>query len=107
MTIDAAITEAVAVAMVPVLAELRALRTEVARLASLAAPAALAPELLSVAQAARTLGVSSCTLRRWERDGRVQSVRRGHTVRIVASSLRPVDSAQVAELARAARGPRP
>jgi len=34
VTIDAAITEVVAVAMAPVLAELRALRTEVARLAS-------------------------------------------------------------------------
>lgn len=107
MTIDSAITEAVAVAMAPVLAELRALRTEVARLASLAAPAAPEPSMLSIRRFAERAGLSTCTVRRRLKDGSLPSVRVGGAVRIPASALQPSNSAQVAELARAARRPRP
>ena len=61
------------------------------------------PALMTVAEAARLCGVSSCTLRRWERDGAVQSVRRAHTVRIVASSLKPASADDISRAARAAR----
>lgn len=33
------------------------------------------PELLSVGEAAARLGISTDTLRRWERDGRITSLR--------------------------------
>jgi excisionase family DNA binding protein len=104
MSIDAAITEAVAVAMAPVLAELRALRAELARLAALAAPE---PSMLSIRRFAERAGLSACTVRRRVSDGSLPSVRVGGAVRIPASALQPVDSAQIAELARAARRPRP
>ena len=101
MTLDESLRVAVAAAVAPLAAQVAELRAE---LAALHAPAAQEPELLSVAEAARICGVSGCTLRRWEKDGRVQSLRRGHTVRIVAASLRPTDPAQVSQFAREARG---
>jgi transcriptional regulator with XRE-family HTH domain len=74
------------------------------RLAASTPPTQPEPALMTVAEAARVCGVSSCTLRRWERDGAVQSVRRAHTVRIVASSLKPASADDISRAARAARG---
>lgn len=41
------------------------------------------PEPLTIGEAARALGVSADTLRRWDRDGRVRTVRDGRNRRLV------------------------
>jgi excisionase family DNA binding protein len=104
VTIDAAITEAVAAAMVPVLAELRALRAQVA---ALRARSPAEPELLTVRQFAARAGLSTCTVRRRIADGTLSHVRVGSAIRVPSMALRPADPARIAELARAAREPRP
>jgi DNA-binding transcriptional regulator YiaG len=100
VNLDAALAEVVVEAIAPLVQQVAELTAAVQ---ALRAPAAQEPALLSVAEAARLCGVSSCTLRRWERDGAVQSVRRAHTVRIVASSLKPASADDIARAARAAR----
>ena len=102
MSIDAAITEAVAVALAPVLAELRALRDEVAEVR-----ASLPPRFVSLKEAAEALGVCAWTARRMCAAGELASRRAGRRVLVDAASLRPPSREQVAELARAARRPRP
>ena len=102
MTVETILADAVAARLLPELQSL--LRAELAAaVAALRQPAQPVPELVTVAAAARMAGVSQCTMRRYERDGLVQAVRRGHSIRIVASSLRPTDPATVARLAREAR----
>ena len=100
MSLDEALRAVVAAEVAPLVHQVAELTAAVQ---ALHAPAAQEPALLSVAEAARLCGVSSCTLRRWERDGAVQSVRRAHTVRIVASSLKPASADDISRAARAAR----
>lgn len=100
MTIDAALAEAVRSAVAPLAEEVRALRAEVAELLR-----SQPPRLVSVEEAAAALGVSACTIRRWEHDQQIASVRRGGRVLIDLSTVRPTDPAQIAALARQARTP--
>ena len=56
--------------------------------------ATMPARLLTVDEAAREARVSPCTMRRWEADRYVRSVRRGGRVLIDAASLRPDEPAQ-------------
>jgi hypothetical protein len=99
MSIDAAITEAVALALAPVLAELRALREEVAELRT-----SLPPRLLPLKEAAKRLCLDGRTLvSRYPH----AVVRVGRKILFDAAKLRPTDPSEVERLARAARGNRP
>ena len=93
----AAIREAVRAEMADHVARLES------RLDALAA--GQAPRLLTIAAAAEAAHVSTCTMRRWEREQVVRSVRRGRRVLIDADSLRPTDAAEVDRLAREAQQP--
>ena len=101
MTLDAALTEVVRAAVAPLVAEVAELREQIA---ALRAPAQAAPSLLTVKQFAARAGLSTCTVRRHIADGSLPSTRIGGAIRISASALRPADPAQIATLARAARG---
>jgi molybdopterin-binding protein len=46
----------------------------------------MAKEFYSSSEAAKTLGISVDTLRRWDRQGRIQTVRDGSNRRLVAAS---------------------
>ena len=67
-----------------VLAELRALRSELAQLAN-----ARRAEPVSMEEAARHLGVSTRTIRRWAKSGEVPTVRVGRTVRVRLDAVDP------------------
>lgn len=100
MTLDESLRAAVADEVAPLVQQVAALTAQVA---ALRAPAP-ADELLSVAQAARRAGLSTCTVRRRIHDGSIPCTRVGHSVRVPASALRPTDSATVSRLSREARG---
>jgi excisionase family DNA binding protein len=59
------------------------------------------PRLVSRKQAAEALAVSTDTLRRWQREGRIAAVRVGARIRFkredVEALLRPVDEGEVAK----------
>jgi hypothetical protein len=98
VTVDDAIVSAVGRALAPVLDELTVIRTELAELRR-----SQPPRLLTIAEAAATARVSPCTIRRWERDGVVRSVRRGARVLIDAHSLQPTSDDEITVRARTAR----
>jgi len=98
MSIDAAITDAVTVAVSPMLAELRALR------ASIDALRAASPSRLVTVDELVRLGYGSpATVRRRIADGTYPCVRHGRSVRVDLAALRPIDPATVAALADQAR----
>ena len=99
MTIDAAIADAVRAAVAPVLTELATLREQVAILVQ-SSP----PQMLSVAEAAKRMGVHPATIRRMCASGELAHRRAGRRLLVDASSLRPADVATVSRLAREARG---
>lgn len=69
---------------------------------------AAGPRLVTVAEAAEALGVSTRTVARWIRAGEVPVRRIGRSVRVDLAALRPLGDADVAQLAHAAReGGRP
>jgi hypothetical protein len=102
MSIDTAITEAVAVALAPVLTELREMRAELADVR-----ASLLPRFVSLKQAASAIGVDPRTLTAMAERGEIIVRRAGRRVLVDAASLRPTTKVQIAELARIAREPRP
>ena len=102
MTIDAAITEAVALALAPVLEELRAVRAELAEVR-----ASLPPRMISLADAAERMGVDPRTIVSMGERGDIVTRRAGRRVLVDAASLRGPDPVKIAELARSAREPRP
>ena len=58
------------------------------------------PPLVPPSEAARHLGVSIQTIRRWVRLEKIAYVRRGRSVRIDLSKCRALDAADVRALAR-------
>jgi excisionase family DNA binding protein len=94
MSVEAAITDAVTVAVAPVLAELRELRAAIEALR-----AASPPKLVTVTEACRITGLSPATMRRRIADHSIASVRVGsRAIRVDVGSLKPVDPAVVAAL---------
>lgn len=81
----------------------REVRAAVAELRAALPPA----PLVTVEEAARLAGVSVATMRRRVRAGEVPAVRIGRTVRIDPAALRPLEDAQVVELAHRTRFPGP
>ncbi|MGA7741191.1 MAG: hypothetical protein WBP56_14505 [Polyangia bacterium] len=101
-SIEAVIAGAVVAQLIPEIQ--RVVRAELAaQLAALHAPAAQAPELLSVREFAKRAGLSTCTIRRRVADESLPHIVVGTTIRIPSSALRPADPADVAQMARAAR----
>jgi excisionase family DNA binding protein len=62
------------------------------------------PELVSVAHAARQLGVSARTIRRWVRAGQIPFVKLGNTVRIDLTAVRATPPGQLQRQVDVARG---
>lgn len=60
---------------------------------------ALPPMLLSIPDAARSLGVSRSTLRRRLEDGSLPYVRIGRAVRVDLAKVRPIDDEEMARIA--------
>jgi excisionase family DNA binding protein len=58
--------------------------------------------LVTVEQAAAALGVSRPTIRRWVKAEKVAYVRRGRSIRIDLSRLRPLDASEVRAMGKAA-----
>lgn len=100
MNLDAALAEVVRAAVAPLVAEVAGLREQIAALRTPTPPESA---LLSVRQYAERAGLSACTVRRRVADGTLSHVRVGGAIRIPAATLRPVDLATVATLAREAR----
>jgi len=98
MSIDAAITDAVAVAVSPVLAELRALRASVDALRA-ASPSRLA----TVAELVRLGYGSPASVRRRIADGTYPAIRHGRSIRVDLVALKPPRPEMVADLADKAR----
>jgi len=98
MSVEDAISGAVAVAVAPVLAELRSLRETVDALRA-ASPARLA----TVAELVRLGYGSSASVRRRIADGTYPCIRHGRSVRVDLAALKPTDPATVAALAEQAR----
>jgi hypothetical protein len=94
MSVEAAITDAVTVAVAPVLAELRALRTSVDALKA-ASPSRLA----TVAELVRLGYGSPATVRRRIADGTYPAIRHGRSVRVDLAALKPPTPELVAKLA--------
>lgn len=101
MTVDAAITEALARALAPVLDELRAVRAELTEVR-----ACLPPRFVSLKETASAIGVDPRTLMAMAERGEIVVRRAGRRVLVDAASLRPPSREQIAELARSAREPR-
>lgn len=59
--------------------------------------------LVSVDEAARVLGCSGATVRRWAAAGVIPTVRLGRSWRVDLSKIRGVDADEIARLAREAR----
>lgn len=88
-----------AAALAPLLAELRALRSDVTALRR-----EQTPNLVTVHRAAELTGKHPTTIRRWEREGQIKSVRRGRSVLLDMSTLQPESELErVAKLSREAR----
>ncbi|BDG04957.1 excisionase family DNA-binding protein [Anaeromyxobacter oryzae] len=87
--------DAVRKALVPFVAELRAVREAVDRLIE-----AQPPLLVGVQEAARRLGVSVSTVRRGVKDGSLPYRRIGRSVRIDLARCRGLDGAAVRRLGR-------
>ena len=98
MSIEAAIADAVAVAVAPLVSEIRELRATVEALR-----AASPPKLVSAAELVRLGFGSPATVRRRIADGTYPAVRHGRSVRVDLAALKPIDPASVAALADAAR----
>lgn len=98
MSIEAAITDAVAVAVAPLVDEIRALRATVDAL-----KAASPSRLVTVAELVRLGYGSPATVRRRIADGTYPAMRHGRSVRVDLAALKPIDPATVAALADAAR----
>jgi hypothetical protein len=98
VSIEAAITEAVAVAVAPLVSEIRELRATVEALR-----AASPPKLVTVGEMVRLGYGSPATVRRRIADGSYPCVRHGRSVRVDLAALKPIDPATVAALADAAR----
>ena len=98
MSIEAAISDAVTVAVAPVLAELRALRATVDALRA-ASPSRLA----TVAELVRLGYGSPASVRRRIADGTFPAIRHGRSIRVDIAALKPATPERVAELAREAR----
>jgi hypothetical protein len=98
VSIEAAIADAVAMAVAPLVSEIRELRATVEALR-----AASPPKLLTVCEMVRLGYGSPATVRRRIADGTYPCVRHGRSVRVDLAALKPIDSATVASLADAAR----
>jgi hypothetical protein len=99
MTVEDTISGAVTAAVAPMLAELRALRAEVAALR------AASPSRLVTVNRLVELGYGSpATVRRRIANGTYPCVRHGRSVRVDLAALKPVDPNTVAALAAEARG---
>lgn len=98
MSVEDAITDAVTVAVAPVLTELRALRETVDALR-----AASPPKLVTVGEMVRLGFGSPATVRRRIADGTYTAIRHGRSVRVDLATLKPIDPAMVAALAAEAR----
>jgi excisionase family DNA binding protein len=98
VTLEEAIEASVAAHVSPVLAELRRVTAELEALRR-----ALPPQLVSMPEAAKRLGVSLATVRRRVRDLSLPSRRIGRTVRVDLSTLHPMAESEVARLAARAR----
>ena len=101
MTLDAALAEVVREAVAPLVQQVAELTVAVQ---ALRAPTTPEPALLSVRQYAARAGLSPCTIRRRIADGTLASTKIGGAIRIPATALRQADPAEIATLARAARG---
>lgn len=97
-TIEETIGASMAAHVTPLLAELRGLRAEVEALRR-----ALPPQLVSMPEAAKRLGVSLATVRRRVRDRSLPSRRIGRSVRVDLSEVRAMPEAEVVRLAQRAR----
>lgn len=98
MTLEDAISGALAAELAPLRAEIRRLVSEVE-----AVRRALPPRLMTVAEAAAALGVSVGTIRRRVKDGSLPFRRMGRSLRVDLSAQRAATVAEVVELAEAAR----
>jgi hypothetical protein len=98
MSIDTAISDAITLALAPVLAELRALRATVDALR-----AASPSRLVTVNELVRLGYGSPATVRRRIADGTYPCVRDGRSVRVDLAALRPIDPTTLAALADEAR----
>jgi hypothetical protein len=98
MSVEDAISGAVAVAVAPVLAELRALRETVDALRA-ASPSRLA----TVAELVRLGYGSPASVRRRIADGTYPAIRHGRSIRVDLAALKPPRPELVAELADKAR----
>lgn len=99
MSIEADLAAVVSAAVAPMVAELRALRIEVAALRAVSVP-----QYLSVEQAAERLGVSSQTVLCMAHRGDLVSRRAGRRILIDPASLRAPTRDDVAAGAIKARG---
>lgn len=86
-------------------AKLAPMRADVGRLTAQveAMRRAIPPVLVSMAEAARRLGLSVSTIRRRVRDGSLPSRRIGNALRVDLTGLHAVDEAEVVRLADRAR----
>ncbi len=98
MTVEAAIAEAVAVAVAPLVAEIRALRTAVEALR-----AASPSRLVTVGELVRLGYGSPASIRRRIANGTYPCIRHGRSLRVDLAALKPIDPVTVAALADAAR----
>ena len=98
MSVEAAISDAVTVAVAPLVDEIRALRATVDALR-----AASPSRLVSVAELVRLGYGSPATVRRRIAAGTYPCVRHGRSVRVDLAALKPIDPATVSALADAAR----
>lgn len=98
MSIEETIAASIEAHVSPVLAELRRVTAELEALRK-----ALPPQLVSMPEAAKRLGVSLATVRRRVADRSLPSRRIGRTVRVDLSGLHTMPEAEVTRLATRAR----
>lgn len=98
MSIEDAISGALAAQLAPLRAEIRQLTAEVE-----AVRRALPPQLVSVAEAAKALGVSVATIRRRAKDGTLPVRWIGRSLRVDLSAQRASTEAEVMDLVEVAR----
>lgn len=88
----------ISTALAPVLVELRAARAELAEIR-----AVLPPRFVSLKEASERMGVDPRTCVAMSERGEIVTRRAGRRVLVDVASLRPIDRATVAALAREAR----